>query len=141
MTAKINIGSVTMPAGRYYVGDPCYAFADHGDWMEWLTAAGIDEQPIPKYMVADFKGYPVIGVGTAYGDGCYYGDDGNEYGVDAGMIGAVPVEVATDGPLSAMQLVVFSEPFEVVWEEDRGTISIGHISIETDPPGWDTDGY
>ena len=84
MTAKKNIESVTMPAGEYWVGDPCYSVPD-ARWMEWLEAADyINER---RYLLAEIDGQPVLGIGTAYGDGLFPGSDGNEYAVDAGLIG------------------------------------------------------
>ena len=118
-----------MPAGTYYVGDPCYAFTDR--WMEWLEAAGFEDGP--RYLVAEIDGYSAVGVHTAYGDGLYYGSDGHKYGVDAGMIGAVPVQIAKDNALYAMQKVTFGSAFEVEYDNEngQGIIRIGHIDIPT----------
>lgn len=126
--AKVNIGSITMPAGEYYVGDPCYAVDDHDRWMKWLEDA--DYMSNPRYLLADLDGQPALGIGTAFGDGTYLGSDGNEYGVDAGLLGVVPVEVAEDNALHAMQRVTFDQPFECSYDE--GTINLGHIQIDTD---------
>lgn len=121
---------VLMPAGVYYVGDPCYAFEAHEDWMNWLEAAKYEEDGL-RFLVADVRGKKVVGVKTFEGDGCFRGNDGHEYGVDAGLLGAVPVEVATDNALYAMQKVVFPEDFIVGYHD--GVISIGRITIDTDP--------
>jgi hypothetical protein len=63
---SINIGSVAMPAGRYWVGDPCYAVPSER-WMEWLEAA--DYMNAGRYLLAELDGRSVLGIGTAYGDG------------------------------------------------------------------------
>lgn len=131
MSAIKNVGSVTMPAGEYYVGDPCYAVPDHL-WMEWLEGAGYMENP--RYLVADVKGQPVIGVGTAYGDGSYLDGAGKIYPVDAGLIGAVPVSLAEEVP-TGMHRFTFHSPFDVSYVD--GTIFIGSIAIDTDPQEWE----
>lgn len=124
MAVTANIKSYTFPAGTYYIGDPCYAIPNDR-WMEWLEAADYTNQE--TYLVADLDGHTAIGVGTAYGDGVYGGSDGNTYGVDAGLIGAVPREVAEEGCSS--NLVTFDSPFDVSYDE--GVIRIGHIRIDT----------
>ncbi len=141
------------PAGEYYVGDPCYAVDDQDRWMKWLEDAGC-ENPVPKILLAKLTVLPeydpraevplpapktdamyAVGIGTAHGDGCYTGSDGFEYGVDAGMIGCVPVECAENNALYAMRLANFTEPFYCSWSEKNGTITISNIVIETDTWG------
>lgn len=136
--AKAKIGKVTMPAGTYLVGDPCYAVPDHR-WMEWLEAADYETQDV---LLAELDGHPTLGIGTAHGDGTYEGDDGNEYPVDAGLIGVVPVEIAdySDDKYprgKIMRKVEFTKDFDCSYED--GTIVLGHIEIDTDPEedeGW-----
>lgn len=132
--AALNIGSVTMPAGKYYVGDPCYSVPGHR-WMEWLEAAKYDEPGI-RYLVADLDGRPVLGIGTMFGDGEYPGDDGNSYPVDAGLIGVVPVELADVTFSGGVQEVDFPGDFQCCWD-DSGIITLGHIEIDTDPDDQD----
>lgn len=127
MNAQIT-GAV-LPAGRYYVGDPCYSIPDEL-WMEWLEAANYLDNP--RVLVAEVGGHTALGVGTAYGDGEYHGSDGNSYGVDAGLIGVVPEELGKNGStLYATQLVEFDTDFECRYED--GVIVLGHIRIDTDP--------
>jgi hypothetical protein len=72
--------------------------------------------------------------GTRWGDGCYWDNDGREYGVDAGLLGVVPVAYAEPNALNGLHLVTFDRPFSITYsEEDEGTVSIGHIDIKTDP--------
>jgi len=122
-----------MPAGEYWVGDPCYAVpADR--WMEWLEAAGYQTQD--RYLLAHLDGKPVLGISTAHGDGCYPDDHGNEYPVDAGLIGLVPVEIAADNDahhLEGMHRVRFDSDFECRYDE--GVIVLGHIAINTSSCG------
>lgn len=71
----------------FYVGDVCYALADaiyHGVWGKWGYCDG-------KYSTPD--GFAFVVAGTAYGDGEYVDQAGRLYGVDAGVIGLVPLEL------------------------------------------------
>ena len=107
-----------LPKGEYYIGDPCYAIGQSEDkyWSK-LCKVMFNEQKqnssakwnkdkkgkkkLPDYglMVSnpskkDKKFYDVAIYGTAYGDGTY--EDVQEltgpYWVDAGIIGAIPVQ-------------------------------------------------
>lgn len=75
----------------FYIGDICYVLNDDiydGIWGkigqyedgEYATGGG------DKFAVAS----------TAYGDGCYADDYGNVYGVDAGVLGLVPLELVAE---------------------------------------------
>ena len=129
MDAKIVIAHVLMPAGEYWVGDPCYAVPDER-WMEWLEAADYENQD--RYLVAELDGQPVLGINTAYGDGVFYDVVGDEYPVDAGLIGLTPVGTAVPEPFGSHR-VRFAEPVECYFEDHRGVIVLGSIRVETDP--------
>ena len=80
-------GTIASKKG-FYVGDICYVLADklyHGVWGKngYKDGEYIDPETGLKFAVA----------GTAYGDGEYEGSDGVFYGVDAGVIGIVPLEL------------------------------------------------
>ena len=79
----------TVPAGTYFLGDPCYAVQDE-KWMPWLEDCGYLESPDLLDGEA-LKGQRVVAVSTAYGDGTYYDGRGNRYSVDAGIIGLTPL--------------------------------------------------
>ena len=71
----------------FYVGDVCYALNDdiyYGIWGKWGYCDG-------KYSTPD--GFAFVVAGTAYGDGEYVDKAGRLYGVDAGVIGLVPLEL------------------------------------------------
>ena len=137
--ASVYITSGTMPAGDYYVGDPCYAVP--GDrWMEWLEAGNYDSSASRWVIFAELDGYPVLGCATAHGDGMYDGDDGKRYLVDAGLIGLVPVEVALPGDTpEGMGMVRVRFKSDFTFENDEGVIRLGHITIDTkedEDDGW-----
>lgn len=73
----------------FYVGDICYVLGDelyHNVWGKWYGYKdGIFKDPKTHLHFAV--------AGTAYGDGCYLGNDGSEFPVDAGVIGLVPLEL------------------------------------------------
>lgn len=123
--------SSLLPAGSYYVGDPCY-FIEDDRWMEWLQSA--DYESNPKILEGSLDNFVIAAASTKYGDGSYTGSDGVSYSVDAGIIGVVPEAVAREKKITAVEmlgsLVNFKENFTVSVDED-GTIEIGHISIET----------
>lgn len=124
---KIITTAVEMPAGEYYVGDPCYAVPNER-WMEWLEAADYENER--RFLLADLDGYPVLGIGTAYGDGMYEDEDYNQYPVDAGLIGLVPVEVADDS--CASRRVRFPHTFMCTYVEEYRMIVLGNIRIDTE---------
>jgi hypothetical protein len=137
-----NIEKITLPAGRYFVGDPCYtAGKDDQAWQNWCSTADFGSDDV---MAATFNGLPVIGLHTEHGDGVYYDATGREYGVDAGLIGAVPEELIKKMEISDEDLqgsghwVETKEPF-VLERGSRGILMIGNVTIETDPEDPDYD--
>ena len=113
-----------LPAGEYYVGDPCYCF-------EGSCSAVLAATDFFKNETVSFNGGFVAATNTAYGDGRYDGSDGNSYPVDAGLIGAVSVnlyEGTGDSPFGMIRKV-FKEEFTVSKED--GTITIGDVEIYT----------
>ncbi len=114
-----------LPAGTYWVGDPCYVFTDE----EWDTV--LDVTDCFEREEATINGHRFAATATVYGDGCYESNVGFMFGVDAGLIGAVPVELVTmEVDENSSLKVTFDRPFRV-YRDSRGTIHIGHIEIET----------
>ena len=119
-------GSVIVPAGKYILGDPCYAIPDE-HWTDFLHTR------VTNSGVGDVAGRCVLSFGTAYGDGTYEGSDGFEYGVDSGMIGLVPADLPGLTLLGRFQsIVTFAEPTRC-WQDglDRGGLHFGTILIAT----------
>jgi hypothetical protein len=135
-----NVGrghwTVIVPAGKYVLGDPCYAVPDHL-WIDLLESCGIfglDEDGSP---VGFINGHHVLGFSTAYGDGCYGGSDGYFYGVDAGLIGLVPYELAVGQEWGGQSRVV-EFTVNTVCTNRGGVMQFGNIEIDT--LDWDSVG-
>ena len=73
----------------FYLGDICYVLEDRvydkiwGEKGDYADGVHTDDKSAQSFAVAS----------TAFGDGCYLGDDGHDYPVDAGVIGLVPLEL------------------------------------------------
>ena len=124
---------MTMPAGRYYIGDLCYVM--HPEWKEVCDLFFPPGHP-PKGVEGEFTlkdGRRFASFSTAYGDGTYYSNINTEHSVDAGIIGCILVEdirdTEYDDPQSLGAFVEFAEPFEV--SNDQGLLTFGHVQIET----------
>lgn len=134
------VTAVVMPAGEYWVGDPCYS-VPNDRWMEYLDDAGRDDHPHGeplRFLLGYLDDKPVLGVGTAYGDGEYADEMGRRYPVDAGLIGLTPVDLAEDDSPFGSHLIKFDHDFTCSYSD--GTITLGDINIDTN--GWaDEDDY
>lgn len=131
MVAKVKSGK------GFYVGDICYVLSDeiyHGVWGAAHYEDGVYEA----------KGYEFAVAGTAYGDGTYADGQGNVYGVDAGVIGIVPLELI--GKLDGLESGrVFFQSGEADFEEEDGVFYVampdGEIVIidtkDEDENWWD----
>ena len=116
--------TVEVPAGAYMLGDPCYSIPNE-DWNELLVSCGAFQyKPI-----GELRGIKVLAFNTAYGDGCYCDQEGNEYGVDAGLIGLVPCRLATKHAGGARRLV-FDQDF-ICKTDGQGRLIFGTIHIKT----------
>ena len=119
---------VKMPAGRYYVGDLCYVM--HPQWGEFCDKTIVGNSCISGEVILD-NGVKVAQFGTAYGDGCYKDQFGNEYGVDAGLIGCIRVQDINDpqSNIKGGNIIDFDSDFEC--SQINGVIYFGHICINT----------
>ena len=117
---------VAVPAGKYWLCDPCYAVPSDL-WMDLLNSCNFFEQPIGK-VESEGKVYQVLGFGTAYGDGLYHDQFTNAVPVDAGLIGLTPVELCKDEPFGAI-LVEFAG--ETICSGYEGVLTFGNHEINT----------
>lgn len=128
---------MVMPAGKWWIGDPCYIFPHKGPmenkWDELLDEVDFFDKF--SYGELDNGKIKVWAASTAYGDGRYVGSNGKAFCVDAGLIGIVPQETVdylgkTDNDLDYLGLFIeFNEPFIV--ESNNGLFHFGHIEIDT----------
>jgi hypothetical protein len=118
-----------VPAGTYFVGDPCYVI-NHSDsqmdqiWSDFCDHKWSVDGPFEK------NGIILWGESTLYGDGVYE----NEFFVDSGLIGVASVAHLSDEDIKKLEkigrVVTFTEEVVVSFESD-GTIKVNDISIFT----------
>ena len=76
---KLQYFSAELGAGKYFVGDVCYALPNKVYDEIWGNTF--------KYEDGFYKNFGFAVASTMYGDGCYNGTDGFSYSVDAGVLG------------------------------------------------------
>ncbi len=110
---------ITLDAGEYWLGDPCYVIRDE-DWAPWLEKCEYETET-NLFGLIPGTGQEAVGFATSFGDGVYpymvNGEEVFELGVDAGMIGFVPVEYEPKPRLEALVTkVTFSHMTTVRWK-------------------------
>jgi hypothetical protein len=118
--------TVEVPAGKYWLCDPCYA-VDSELWDALLDSCAVFDLPVGTVKKNGQK-YQVLGFRTAYGDGVYRDQAGNSFPVDAGLIGLTPVEL-TDGHPFGATLVEFKTDTECSCS--NGVLRFGTHTINT----------
>jgi hypothetical protein len=127
---------MTMPAGKYYVGDLCYVM-DDDEWKEVcsrIRGRGVWGECLDgEFVLHDGRKLAIYS--TKWGDGTYYDELGHSYSVDSGGIGCIRVEDIKankyDNLLDLGAILEFDEPF--VTSEHTGLIQFGYVIIETNP--------
>ena len=126
---------MTMPAGRYYIGDLCYVM--HDAWDECCDLFFPPGHP-PRGVEGKFTlkdGRRFASFSTAYGDGSYRSNVATIHSVDSGSIGCIRAEDIRDTEYDQATLealgafIEFTEPFDVY--ADQGLLTFGHVQIET----------
>jgi hypothetical protein len=120
-------------SGKYYIGDPCYAVKDE-NWSKLCDETHCFGSENLKYEVPwnglfSYNNEICFTDGTKYGDGCFQDNYGREYGVDAGLIGIMPLEVCDGDSMNGGQIVDFENDF-MVWSDD-GEFHFGDVVIQT----------
>ena len=115
-----------VPAGKYWVGDPCYVVRDE----EWYDVCDHSDLDTP----AKISNGITFCFNTQYGDGEYVDQHKRRYPVDSGTIGLTSFEHnPTFDPKqygsSMAHLVEFKE--EVECTNYNGVITLGDIVIDT----------
>jgi len=113
---------IQIPAGTYYLGDPCYAFT------EWSWSALLDQSEYFADHVAKLDGKTVVAFPTVYGDGTFLCQSLGDIYVDSGMIGLVPVELAEKVPVH-MHRIAFIQ--NVSAGRDGTKLIFGDFVIDT----------
>lgn len=134
-----------IPAGKYFLGDPCYPCPNDTEgsdyWSDLLANADFFEDNEEGYYP---DGTRVVAFSTKYGDGTYRDQFYNAYAVDAGLIGLTPyaflekfdmVEYAT----RLGKIVEFEK--DVMAYEDDGVLHFGEYTINTNDDGTDYEDY
>ena len=110
--------------GTYYLGDPCYVIPN-SDWDRFIDQLGSDQS------LFKFDGFECYVSSTKYGDGEYPDNFGNYYTVDAGIIGAIPIQlVENPDNVDYGKIVQMQEDF--VCNFDGNSIIIGPYRISVD---------
>jgi hypothetical protein len=133
---------MTMPAGKYYVGDLCYVMHECWDEVCGLFFKGRTDHGCNEGEFVLKDGRRFVSINTKYGDGGYYDQYGNEYGVDAGLIGCILIDDinfnADGNGTQGGNVVNFERSFDSAGGRNQGrdwdgNIRIGHLVIDTDP--------
>lgn len=121
--------TLTMPAGSYYVGDLCYVM--NPQWEEFCEKTIVGHACIDGEVILE-NGIKIVQFRTAYGDGRYSDQLGNEYGVDAGLIGCIRTEDINDPDsyIKGGNIINFNSDFKCSSKD--GVLKFGHIVINTD---------
>ena len=127
---------MTMPAGKYWIGDLCYVLEDEWDEACDLMFSNRDGNGGEgEFTMKDGRKFAVFS--TKWGDGCYLDQEGRQYGVDAGSIGCILAKDLTypgsvpEGPSSGGNIVDIPEDFEPKGSRKDGIIQFGPVIIET----------
>mgnify|MGYP006268650629 CR=1 FL=1 len=121
-----------MTKGKYWIGDLCYVLEKDWDEVCSLLFSKKNEMKSGEFELSNGVKFALYG--TAWGDGMYQDQNGNSYGVDAGVIGCVKVEDLLrigESTSSLGNIHDFKEDFTTGYDE--GTIYFGDIRIDTDP--------
>ncbi len=129
---------VLVPAGKYFLGDPCYSVPSHL-WMDLLSSAEFFYTNPIGTVSTPAGTFSVLAFGTAYGDGLYRGRDGYSYPVDAGLIGLTPVELIdanttamkADGQLRTDLGKIIEFGRDIVCSGEGGIMDFGDYHIDT----------
>lgn len=139
-----------LKAGRYFIGDPCYALTDDVYEKLYLPLV-LDGQDVldGEFNFPDGTRFAVFA--TRWGDGKYYDQYYNAYAVESGCIGAIPWNYVRDDVKEKLENGTawkgigrfhdFDKPFAAVCDFDRcnqfdgqgGTLTFGGFEINFYP--------
>ena len=138
-----NVNPGALSAGIYYIGDLSYLGDEILDWDEYINciAPNNDWNNVQSGILKTSKGVPFATFSTWCGDGVYYDQYNNDYGVDSGRLGAFPLTAEQlkemDEPLG--NFVSFNRDFTCGYDEETGVMRFGNVFIDTKPYYGDDD--
>ena len=120
---------ITLPQATYITIDPCYVMRDDAydilcDKMDFNTRA----------QIVEIEGHQMALSNTAWGDGCYDSNLGVSFSVDAGIIGAVPLELCCPEKLKedfVKQNSFMMNDTSIAFSYDNGTFKFNELEIYT----------
>jgi hypothetical protein len=115
-----------MKAGKYWVGDLCYLVPPN-EWEQVVAFLG--DGKTPREGEFDLNGHRGAIFSTYHGDGVYYDQFGNSYGVDSGTVGIFPAEVFDSQSKELGTIHDFPEDF--IPRSVDGNMEFGHLRIRT----------
>ena len=128
--SRSTLVSAEFPAGEYYIGDLCYVM--HKEWDEFcdLTISPEGGCLNGEFTLADGRRF-FFGQ-TSYGDGVYHDNRGNEYPVDAGLIGIIAVkDISAEDQKNLNLGAVHNFPSNIYVEAENGVFYFGYVCIDT----------
>lgn len=124
----------TAPAGKYYIGDLCYALSDSVYESIFGNLGGYESGLYQKKDSTDF----FLVDNTAYGDGLYGGTDGKEFAVDAGIIGICPASmIGPEKDGDGGHIYEFKDPVKCRFSGGVFTFKSGYIRLVINTEGDD----
>jgi len=134
-------GRVVSKAGKFYVGDICYAMQEELYRDVWGGKYGYKDG---QFDIGDTS-FAVAS--TKYGDGVYLGSDGHDYPVDAGDIGILSWELVDENSKDIyLGRVINAESIDYSFTGRDGSDKEGLfeiyfnneiLTIDTDNWGWE----
>ena len=121
--------TITVSNG-FYVGDLCFALSEEVYNKVWGDTYGFEDGAY----IDPATGLEFAMVGTAGGDGCYRGADGQDYPVDAGIIGVCALELVQK-PVKNLGRLVYGYSGQITLTYKSGSIIVDcgdhNITIKT----------
>ena len=110
-----HVRKAKLPAGKYYIGDLCYALQDK--LYDKVFGSEFDS----GLYTSKKNPNHVFWLDNTGGDGCFKGSDGNEYCVDAGIIGIAAYDTLDPekAPFEGGHIYTFTTPVCAKFKEDK----------------------
>lgn len=135
MSLTLKSNRVKVPAGKYWLGDPCYVISSE-DWSKVCEAFSSEENEGKSVVQVDLgNGNLVVLCQTAWGDGEYRSSKGHSIPVDSGTIGLVShaYDPEFKSNFDLMSLVEFPDRAfpDITVENNEGRMWFDTIRVDT----------